>query len=77
MQRRAFTLRLGLGLGALALGATSAAGCKLRPQSAGSVAVQRDQAPMFVLPDENKQPVALASELQKGPVVVVFYRGFW
>lgn len=34
-------------------------------------------APDFTLPDHDGNPVALASLLAKGPVVVVFFRGRW
>ena len=36
-----------------------------------------DSAPDFTLPNAAGDPVALASLLKKGPVVVVFYRGHW
>jgi peroxiredoxin len=36
-----------------------------------------DQAPDFTLPDAQGKPVALAKLLQRGPVVVTFYRGGW
>lgn len=51
--------------------------CKLRPQTAGSAEVQRDIAPGFSLVDEQGQQVTLASATANGPVVLVFYRGFW
>jgi hypothetical protein len=35
------------------------------------------QAPAFALPDQNGHTVALADELAHGPVVLVFYRGYW
>ena len=34
-------------------------------------------APDFTLNDESGHPVSLASELSKGPVHIVFYRGHW
>jgi len=34
-------------------------------------------APNFTLPDANGQPQTLATLLQKGPVVLTFYRGNW
>lgn len=35
------------------------------------------QAPDFTLPNAVGRPVSLATSLQKGPVVVTFYRGNW
>jgi peroxiredoxin len=34
-------------------------------------------APDFILPDADGRTVRLYSELEKGPVVLVFYRGVW
>ena len=34
-------------------------------------------APAFSLPDHTGTTVTLASLLEKGPAVVVFYRGYW
>jgi hypothetical protein len=36
-----------------------------------------DKAPEFALPNGDGKPVALAELLSRGPVVVVFYRGYW
>ncbi|MBA4115554.1 MAG: redoxin domain-containing protein [Rubrobacter sp.] len=33
--------------------------------------------PVFELPDEEGKPFNLAEQLQKGPIVLVFYRGDW
>jgi len=35
------------------------------------------QAPPFALPDQAGHTVALADVVQHGPVVLVFYRGYW
>lgn len=35
-----------------------------------------DVAPNFTLEDQNKSKVTL-SDARKGPVVLVFYRGYW
>ena len=35
------------------------------------------EAPAFTLPAQDGHRVALADELAHGPVVLVFYRGFW
>ena len=31
----------------------------------------------FTLPDQEGRPVSLAAELEKGPVLLVFFRGHW
>ena len=36
-----------------------------------------DVAPDFALEDQNKNKVTLAEVRGKGPVVLVFYRGYW
>ncbi len=36
-----------------------------------------EKAPNFELPDEQGRPFNLASELEVGPIVLVFYRGDW
>ncbi len=33
--------------------------------------------PAFILPDEQVEPFELRSELAKGPLMLVFYRGDW
>lgn len=35
------------------------------------------EAPTFTLPDHTGDPVSLADTLARGPVLLVFYRGFW
>jgi len=40
-------------------------------------ATQTPEAPAFVLPAQDGRQIALADELSHGPVVLVFYRGFW
>ena len=37
----------------------------------------REIAPGFTLPTQDGAPVSLAGALAHGPVVLVFYRGFW
>ena len=37
----------------------------------------RAAAPDFTLPDQDGDPVALSSFRGRGPVLLVFYRGFW
>jgi hypothetical protein len=34
-------------------------------------------APAFALPAQDGRTVSLANELAHGPVVLVFYRGYW
>ena len=36
-----------------------------------------EPAPEIALPDDAGKSFALAQALKKGPVAVVFYRGFW
>ena len=36
-----------------------------------------DRAIDFTLPDQDGRPVTLAAELEKGPVLLVFFRGHW
>lgn len=43
----------------------------------GAALKQGDRAPEFDLPDGPDGTVSLASRLQRGPVVLIFYRGGW
>lgn len=43
----------------------------------GGIGRQLTEARDFTLPDQDGNPVTLRSELKKGPVLLVFYRGFW
>ena len=43
---------------------------------AGSV-VAKDTAPDFSLPDQAGNTTSLAALTARGPLVIVFYRGFW
>ncbi|MBD5771338.1 peroxiredoxin-like family protein [Marinomonas colpomeniae] len=45
-------------------------------QGADAIALG-DQAPNFELPNQENQATSLADLLEKGPVVVTFYRGSW
>ncbi len=62
----------------LALLALAGTGCVtgLHVTTAASVA-DGAHAPAFSLPDQAGHTVVLADELQHGPVVLVFYRGYW
>lgn len=62
----------------LALLAFFAAGFVLLPrlpraEAASSAAMATD----FTLPDQASRPVSLSQTLNKGPVLLVFYRGHW
>jgi hypothetical protein len=46
------------------------------PAAPSSIALHAE-APLFELSDQNGQTVRLADELAKGPVLLVFYRGYW
>jgi hypothetical protein len=35
------------------------------------------QAPAWTLPDHTGKPIVLAEKLRNGPLLLVFYRGFW
>ena len=45
--------------------------------TAPATVADREVAPAFALPAQDGAPVSLAGELAHGPVVLVFYRGFW
>lgn len=36
-----------------------------------------DEFPAFLLPDQNREAVSSMALLEKGPLVVSFYRGIW
>lgn len=46
------------------------------PQPSAAPAVG-SALPDFTLPDPDGVPVSIADEIAKGPVLLVFYRGFW
>jgi peroxiredoxin len=55
-----------------------AATAELKKNAAASHALQPgDIAPDFILPDVDGRSVRLYTELERGPVVLVFYRGGW
>lgn len=43
----------------------------------GPAVAAHTPAPEFNLPDHHGQTIGLTSLLDKGPAVVVFYRGYW
>lgn len=45
------------------------------PQAPDFAALQ--SAPDFTLPDEEGRPVSMKAAVSEGPVLLVFYRGFW
>jgi hypothetical protein len=61
-----------------ALLALASSGCvtALHVTTAGTV-TDSSTAPAFALPAQDGRVVSLASELERGPVVLVFYRGYW
>jgi peroxiredoxin len=62
----------------LALKIMDAATAELENNAAAYLALQPgDIAPDFILPDVDGRSVRLYSELERGPVVLVFYRGGW
>jgi peroxiredoxin len=61
-----------------ALEIMDAATAELEHNAVASHALQPgDIAPDFILPDADGRSVRLYSELERGPVVLVFYRGGW
>jgi len=46
-------------------------------QSAKPVLKTGDKAPEFALPDSDGNSVKLSDYTGRGPVVVIFYRGYW
>ena len=52
------------------------AGCVTALHVTSSAVVTAEAAP-FTLPAQDGHSVTLATELSHGPVVLVFYRGFW
>lgn len=61
--------------GVLLLGPAACGFWFLETRSAPT-AIER-QAPRFTLPNSAGEPVSLERLLERGPVVVVFYRGHW
>jgi hypothetical protein len=62
----------------IALLALAGSGCitALHVTQPATVA-DRELAPAFSLPAQDGAPVSLAGTLAGGPVVLVFYRGYW
>src|SRR5436190_16084605 len=61
-----------------ALEIMDAATAELEKNAAASHALQPgDIAPDFILPNVDGRSVRLYTELERGPVVLVFYRGGW
>ena len=58
--------------------ASASAGCVTTLHVVASPTVtDASIAPPFALPAQDGRTIALADELQRGPVVLVFYRGYW
>lgn len=47
------------------------------PEAQRAADASSGQAPDFTLPDHTGNPVSLKDALARGPVLLVFYRGFW
>ncbi|HEU4726582.1 MAG TPA: hypothetical protein VFT22_01790 [Kofleriaceae bacterium] len=61
-----------------ALLAIASSGCVTALHVTTAATVAPDQAaPPFALPAQDGAQVSLAGALAHGPVVLVFYRGFW
>jgi hypothetical protein len=52
-------------------------GCGLFVKHKGDVVPVREAAPGFSLQNQNGEAVTLQELLDRGPVLVVFYRGHW
>jgi len=56
----------------------AASGCVTALHVTTSATITDDElAPAFALPAQDGHTVSLASALEHGPVVLVFYRGYW
>lgn len=56
----------------------AASGCVTGVTVTQQATLARDAlAPAFTLPSQDGAPVSLTGALATGPVVLVFYRGFW
>jgi cytochrome oxidase Cu insertion factor (SCO1/SenC/PrrC family) len=60
---------------AVAALALAVVGCRLQTQAPPKQVAET--APSFTLPDHNGNQVVLSSLRERGPVVIVFYRGHW
>jgi len=61
-----------------ALLAVAGSGCVAALHVTTAATVTTDSmAPAFALPAQDGRSVSLVSELARGPVVLVFYRGYW
>jgi hypothetical protein len=79
MTSRRFPLRRVLVIALVVVAVFAAVGVwgVYRPLHTRGPGVVTASAANFTLPDTTGKPVALASLLDRGPAVVVFYRGFW
>lgn len=61
----------------LALLGFASSGCLVGLTVTTPAPVAVGDAPAFALPAQDGRTIDLATELAHGPVVLVFYRGFW
>ena len=52
-------------------------GCGFFVKPSGDMLPVQEQAPEFSLQDQNGETVSLRGVLDRGPALVVFYRGHW
>jgi hypothetical protein len=62
-------------LALLAMGGALLAACGITPRAPGPPVL--GTAPEFSLKDERGRVVTLADLTQRGPALIVFYRGYW
>ena len=74
-RRRWTSILAGADIVLVALFAFGFFGLAATPSSERARTITR--APDFTLPDQDGKAVTLSAELAKGPVLLVFYRGFW
>jgi peroxiredoxin len=51
--------------------------CAIAAQVPNGLLKVGDKAPDFALPDVDGKMIKLSDFVARGPVVVIFYRGFW
>jgi len=61
----------------LLLACLAAAGCGFFVKPEGELLPDREKAPLFALADQDGRVVSLRDALDRGPALLVFYRGHW